>query len=711
MKKLMLLVSALAGLVLPARALNWTSLPGNVASGQTYTVSASHTFSGPTSYAGLQILKNGALVAGGGGSGTYFVANASYNSTDTGPQSIGYVANITITPIGPGSPQTYSIAGSVTVASANHPPTITWVQAPANVPVNQYFVIQARGNDQDGNLTNVFVWREWTPFAFDGGGNGYECYSDANGYSQATPGTVTFMAQAQDSNGTTSPVIYTTVNITNNAPTVTASAGNIYAGQTATVSWSAGDPDGNFSYANAWVTQWGSPYWDDLGSGGATGTKSWSSSANFSSNNPASSTYLFVVRAVDAAGAFTDTYAPFDIINRAPYNASITASVNGTNIADNYHIWLGDQLNLSATLNDDDGNLVNHGVYEQRTTGAVPDPGAWVLVGDATPSNGAVSTKNVSFTPNQTGRWDFHMDGYDASGAGPAYGGASITIYVYGSTNDAQFQSQTVPTTMTTGESYPVSITMANGGASNRPWVSDSDPHELTSVAGVNWGVSTVPLPGGATIYPPPQTPNAATFTFNVTAPTVPGTYAFQWKMRENFAGNPAAFGTPSTVVNIVVTDNDLPSVPGGFSTANTTPTSFTLNWSPSTDNSGAISLYEVYKDGTLLGTTASPSYNVSGLASNTSYNMTVRARDAAGNWSALNSPAYPVTTALDPNGDVDGDGMSNGWEQAHFGSATAGDPNGDPDGDGFTNVAEFNLKRKTGSGLGDWDWRGMEVR
>jgi hypothetical protein len=130
-----------------------------------------------------------------------------------------------------------------------------------------------------------------------------------------------------------------------------------------------------------------------------------------------------------------------------------------------------------------------------------------------------------------------------------------------------------------------------------------------------------------------------------------------------------------------------------------------------STDNSGAISLYEVYKDGALLGTTASPSYSVSGLASNTSYNMTVRARDAAGNWSALNSPAYPVTTALDPNGDVDGDGMSNGWEQAHFGSATAGDPNGDPDGDGFTNVAEFNLKRKTGSGLGDWDWRGMEVR
>ncbi len=49
-------------------------------------------------------------------------------------------------------------------------------------------------------------------------------------------------------------------------------------------------------------------------------------------------------------------------------------------------------------------------------------------------------------------------------------------------------------------------------------------------------------------------------------------------------------------------------------------------------------------------------------------------------------------TIILDPNGDVDNDGMPNQWELDHFGSTTAGDPNGDPDGDGLTNIAEFNL-------------------
>jgi len=46
----------------------------------------------------------------------------------------------------------------------------------------------------------------------------------------------------------------------------------------------------------------------------------------------------------------------------------------------------------------------------------------------------------------------------------------------------------------------------------------------------------------------------------------------------------------------------------------------------------------------------------------------------------------------LDPNGDVDNDGMSNQWEQDHFGGNTAAVASGDPDNDGLTNVAEYNL-------------------
>ena len=39
---------------------------------------------------------------------------------------------------------------------------------------------------------------------------------------------------------------------------------------------------------------------------------------------------------------------------------------------------------------------------------------------------------------------------------------------------------------------------------------------------------------------------------------------------------------------------------------------------------------------------------------------------------------------------DTDGDGMPDDWEQQYFQSATGADPNGDADGDGMSNYAEF---------------------
>jgi hypothetical protein len=51
-------------------------------------------------------------------------------------------------------------------------------------------------------------------------------------------------------------------------------------------------------------------------------------------------------------------------------------------------------------------------------------------------------------------------------------------------------------------------------------------------------------------------------------------------------------------------------------------------------------------------------------------------------------------TLVLDPNGDADGDGLPNGWEQAHgldpLSSSGNNGPDGDPDGDGFTNLQEY---------------------
>ena len=56
-----------------------------------------------------------------------------------------------------------------------------------------------------------------------------------------------------------------------------------------------------------------------------------------------------------------------------------------------------------------------------------------------------------------------------------------------------------------------------------------------------------------------------------------------------------------------------------------------TLSWNASTDNVG-VTGYEVFVDGTSIGTTTGTTVNVTGLAVCTSYNFGVRALDAAGN-------------------------------------------------------------------------------
>ncbi|WP_350292604.1 fibronectin type III domain-containing protein [uncultured Croceitalea sp.] len=81
------------------------------------------------------------------------------------------------------------------------------------------------------------------------------------------------------------------------------------------------------------------------------------------------------------------------------------------------------------------------------------------------------------------------------------------------------------------------------------------------------------------------------------------------------------------------------------LSSAGQTETTANLSWSGATDNVG-VTGYMVFKDGTLENTLGNVlSYNVTGLSSNTSYNFTVKALDAAGNESPL-SNTVSVTTS-----------------------------------------------------------------
>ncbi|MFV8326404.1 T9SS type A sorting domain-containing protein [Flavobacterium sp. ZS1P14] len=99
-------------------------------------------------------------------------------------------------------------------------------------------------------------------------------------------------------------------------------------------------------------------------------------------------------------------------------------------------------------------------------------------------------------------------------------------------------------------------------------------------------------------------------------------------------------------IVNIIdgTADTSAPSAPAALAASATTQTTTNLSWTVATDNVG-VTGYDVYQGTTVLGTVATPTFNVTGLTAATAYSFSVKAKDAAGN-SSVASNTLNVTTA-----------------------------------------------------------------
>ncbi|MFE9426602.1 glycoside hydrolase family 6 protein [Kitasatospora sp. NPDC006697] len=97
--------------------------------------------------------------------------------------------------------------------------------------------------------------------------------------------------------------------------------------------------------------------------------------------------------------------------------------------------------------------------------------------------------------------------------------------------------------------------------------------------------------------------------------------------------------------------DTTPPSTPAGLTVTGTTSSSASLSWTASTDNVG-VTGYNVYRNGTKVGTSTTTSYTDTGLTAATAYQYTVAAYDAAGNVSTASS-AVTATTASGNSGDT----------------------------------------------------------
>jgi chitodextrinase len=134
----------------------------------------------------------------------------------------------------------------------------------------------------------------------------------------------------------------------------------------------------------------------------------------------------------------------------------------------------------------------------------------------------------------------------------------------------------------------------------------------------------------------------ATTLTRVVTGLTPDTAYTFTVRARDAAAN----WSDPSApLVVSTPPDTAAPTVPAGLNATVISVSSFTLNWTATTDNV-RVTAYEISRDGTVVGTSTKPTRNISGLVPATSYTFTVRARDAAGNWSAPSGPLAVATLA-----------------------------------------------------------------
>ncbi|MEM8906570.1 MAG: S8 family serine peptidase [Bacteroidota bacterium] len=94
---------------------------------------------------------------------------------------------------------------------------------------------------------------------------------------------------------------------------------------------------------------------------------------------------------------------------------------------------------------------------------------------------------------------------------------------------------------------------------------------------------------------------------------------------------NGGSFGSSESTNFCIGGDTSPPSQPTNLTVSNEQDTQVTLSWNASSDNVG-VTGYEIFVNGSSIGTTTGTSVNITGLSTCTSYNFGVRALDAAGN-------------------------------------------------------------------------------
>jgi len=188
------------------------------------------------------------------------------------------------------------------------------------------------------------------------------------------------------------------------------------------------------------------------------------------------------------------------------------------------------------------------------------------------------------------------------------------------------------------------------------PFLIDGTAPVTTSNAPSGWSTSTVNVTltptdlGSGVAYTRYKLDAAAVATYTAAVPvSADGTHTLLfWSVDQR--GN-----VESTRTAQIRVDKVAPTTPTVFSASAVSTSSVEVTWTVSTDSISGLFAYGVYRDGSLVATSATTMYTVTGLNPGQTYAFSVAALDVAGNWSARTAsknetlPASEIWMSLSP--------------------------------------------------------------
>jgi len=275
------------------------------------------------------------------------------------------------------------------------------------------------------------------------------------------------------------------------------------------------------------------------------------------------------------------------------YDISLTPNFSGSSYNEYWKIWI--DLNHDGDFDDANENVFDAGSMSKTTVnGSITIP-----AGTATVTTRMRVTMKYNAAPT-------------ACESSFSYGEVEdYTVSITTSTSD--IEAPTVPTNLSSSNITETTFILS--------WNASSD----------NVGVDAYDIYKDGVFLA--STTNTG---YNVSGLSESTSYGF-YVIAKDAAGNVSNASNTLNVTTVTPPDIEAPSIPSGLVASNIAQTSATISWNASSDNIGVVA-YEVLKNGVSQGTVTSTTYNAMGLTIATTYEFTVKAKDAAGNVSNISN-------------------------------------------------------------------------